>query len=140
METAGRELAVLQTELEEATQQVENAQHVLQTRQLERRKVEGEMTEARQKLSGFTARQAHLEARQVEGQTQLERRRIALQEAIQAGELAQVEQRQLSEKASSLQNVLHDCENARQAVETELEAGRQQVLAIEQTRRKAQEV
>ena len=107
---AKEELTRLQTERVEACQQAEITREALTARQAERTKAEEQAQAARQVLSALTARQAHLQARISERQSQAAKHEQALKKASEDLEAAEKEHQAA---VSALEKAAQVMDNAR---------------------------
>jgi chromosome segregation protein len=136
---AVEELSQLQAERAEAAAQAASTRQSLQSQQAECARVEKTIQAARQELSALTAEQAHLQARQTNGQSSLERQKEQLEKGAEA--LSQ-EERALSTAQSALQEAARRFDEARRAVGSaagRLSGLRQALGEVENRRKEALE-
>ncbi len=132
---AQSELAQCKAEQDEARMEVDNAHRDLTARQAERVDVERKVQAARQALSAFTARQAHLQARINERRLQADRQAESLQTANLAVAAADKETQAAEARLKSLKNTSNEAQGARQAADQALHDQRKRLVDLEVTRK-----
>jgi chromosome segregation protein len=125
------EVIQLQTELEEAHQQVTQTQANQNERQSERAKAEQLMQSARQDLADLTARQAQLQARLAERQTQAKRQAETLSQVAISLDTAKAERQAASTALRTAADNLNQARAQRESIEAALKDQRNNLVEAE---------
>jgi len=126
-------------ELEEARSETEAARKALSARQTERQGAEKNAQTSRQTLSGYTARQAHLQARLSERQAQAARQAASLETIKKSIAAAENEAQEASARLNSAVVELEVAQAQRKAADDALQAHNQRMAGLEAERRQASE-
>jgi chromosome segregation protein len=134
---AQAEAQQLSTELDEARQQVIQAQNNLNERMAERAEAERLMQSARQVLTALTARQAHLQVRLAERETQAIRQAETLGQVAIALDTAEAEQQAANMALQATAENLDQAQARRTSTEAALQEGRRNLADMEAARARA---